>query len=260
MAVHSGLENTFNEVAEAFDRWRTGYVPELYRDLFAYRSIEPSSKVLEIGIGTGQATPPVLATGCSLTAVELGDRLASLTREKFRDVPNLTVVQAAFQDFEAKEESYDLIYAASSFHWIPEETGYSKVFRLLKSGGAFARFAHHPSYKKGQEKLFDAVQRVYAVYMPGSAPLPEYQEENAERRASIALKYGFTDVAWHLYHRTRTYTAREYAAMIGTYSDHIALGEERCRALCEGVREAIDVFGGRIVLYDTMDLELARKV
>ena len=35
----------------------------------------------------------------------------------------------------------DLVYSASAFHWIPEEIGYSKVYEMLKPGGAFARFA-----------------------------------------------------------------------------------------------------------------------
>lgn len=30
---------------------------------------------------------------------------------------------------------------ASAFHWVPEEIGYSKVYAMLKPGGAFARFA-----------------------------------------------------------------------------------------------------------------------
>jgi SAM-dependent methyltransferase len=254
-----GLAWTFNQVPDAFDRWRPAYVPELYKDLFAYRPIGPSSRVLEVGIGTGQATRPMLETGCTLTAVELGDRLADRAREKFRDFPRFTVVNGAFEDYEAPQGQLDLIYAAASFHWIPEEAGYLKAFRLLRSGGAFARFACHSTYRKGQEALFAAIQEVYAVYMPGSAPAPEYGEADAAERAAIALKYGFADIAFRLYRRTRTYTGQEYAALIGTHSDHIALGEDRCRGLCEGVREAIDRCGGTITLYDTMDLQLARK-
>ena len=34
--------------------------------------------MVEIGIGGGQATKPVLDTGCTLTAIEHGDQLAEL--------------------------------------------------------------------------------------------------------------------------------------------------------------------------------------
>ena len=72
MSVVKGNEWTFNQVAEMYDKWRPAYVPELYEDIFAYKSIDKASHVLEIGIGTGQATLPFLNTGCHLTAVELG--------------------------------------------------------------------------------------------------------------------------------------------------------------------------------------------
>lgn len=68
MSVIQGLEWTFHTVAEEYNRWRPGYVPELYQDLFAYKPLNKSSSALEIGIGTGQATAPVLETGCALTA------------------------------------------------------------------------------------------------------------------------------------------------------------------------------------------------
>lgn len=50
----------------------------------------------------------------------------------------------AFQDYECQPDSFDMIYLASTFHWIPEEIGYPKVYKMLKSGGIFARFTNHP--------------------------------------------------------------------------------------------------------------------
>lgn len=63
MAIIQGLEWTFNTVAEEYDKWSPEYVPELYADLFAYQPLTSDSEVLEIGIGTGQATTPILKTG-----------------------------------------------------------------------------------------------------------------------------------------------------------------------------------------------------
>ena len=75
----------------------------------------------------------------------------------------------------------------------------------------------------------------------------------------LAARYGFTDVRWALFHRTRRYTAEGYAALLGTYSDHIALENDARRALLAGIGEAIDRHGGVIILQDTIDLQLARK-
>lgn len=92
MPIHQGKEWTFNTVADAYERIRPGYPDELYKTLFAYAPLNASSCAVEVGIGGGQATPPVLKTGCTLTAVEYGDQLAQLCREKFSDYSRFFVI------------------------------------------------------------------------------------------------------------------------------------------------------------------------
>lgn len=60
MAIIKGLEWTFNTVANEYDKWSPTYVSDLYEDIFSYKQIDKASNVLEIGIGTGQATEPIL--------------------------------------------------------------------------------------------------------------------------------------------------------------------------------------------------------
>ena len=62
MAVIKGLEWTFDTAAEVYEKMRPGYVEELYQDIFQYIPVDESSNVVEIGIGGGQATPPVVKT------------------------------------------------------------------------------------------------------------------------------------------------------------------------------------------------------
>lgn len=259
MGITKGLEMTFNSVYSEYDKWRPTYVKELYDDIFTKREISQLSNVLEIGIGTGQATLSILEKGCSLTAIELGDRLAEYTRQKFSNYEKFIIKNMAFQDFECPYGSFDLIYSASAFHWIPEEIGYTKVFEMLKSGGVFARFANHPYKDKEKEALHVAIQKVYAKYMPGSSMGAEYSEEDAKNLADISKKYGFTDVSYKLYHRTRTFNAKEYISLLGTYSDHIAIEEQKRLKFFDEIQNIIEDYGNQITLYDTIDLQLARK-
>ena len=128
MPIIKGLEWTFNTVYKEYDKWRPTYVKQLYKDIFSYKEINASSNALEIGIGTGQATIPILEKGCLLTAVEYGDELSKYTKQKFSGYENFDVVNVKFEDFECEDNSLDLIYSASAFHWVPEEIGYRKVF------------------------------------------------------------------------------------------------------------------------------------
>jgi len=259
MPVIPGLGWTFDTVASTYEKLRPGYVDALYKDIFAYRPLDASSRAVEVGIGGGQATGPILATGCTVTAVEPGANFCALCREKFAAYPNFSVMNGKFEDVELPSQSCDLVYSASAFHWVPEEIGYRKVFDILKPGGAFARFANHPFKDKSRPGMHEALQAVYAVYMPGSLVPHEYTEEAARARAEIAAKYGFVDIRHHLYRRTRDFTAAEYIQLLGTYSDHIAIEEQTRGRFFREIEQAINDLGGTITIYDTIDLQLARK-
>jgi len=264
MPVIQGLGWTFDTVAEDYAKLRPGYVDALYKDIFAYCPLDASSCAVEVGIGGGQATRPILETGCAVTAVEPGEQFCVLCREKFATYSGFSVATGKFEDAAFPPESCDLVYSASAFHWVPEEIGYRKVFDMLKSGGAFARFANHPWRDKGNPGLAAALDEVYAKYYHTyyrSVPKleDEYTEAQALRRAEIAAKYGFTDIRYLLYRRTRDFTAAEYVQLLGTYSDHIALPEDVRLPFFRAVEEAINAHGGVITIYDTIDLQLARK-
>ena len=259
MPVIPGLGWTFDTVAETYAKLRPGYVDALYQDIFAYCPLDASSRAVEVGVGGGQATKPILDTGCAVTAVEPGVNFCALCKDKFEAYPNFSVVNGKFEEISFPKESCDLVYSASAFHWVPEEIGYRKTFDLLKSGGAFARFANHPYKDKSRPGMHEALQAVYAVYMPGSLVPGEYTEEAARSRAQIAEKYGFTDIQHRLYRRTRDFTAAEYVQLLGTYSDHIVIEEKTRGRFFREIEAAINRLGGMITIYDTIDLQLARK-
>lgn len=264
MSIIKGLEWTFNTQAEKYEKMRPGYVPELYDDIFKLVELNANSNVIEIGIGGGQATLPVLKKGCKLTAVEYGENLAKVCCEKFKDYSGFSTVVSKFEDSYFESDSCDLIFSASAFHWVPEEMGYSKVYDLLKSGGVFARFANHPYRDKENPALSDEIDHIYAMYYykfynQKQETLKEYTEQAASNRADIATKYGFVDISYKLYYRTRTFTSKEYIELLGTYSDHIAIEEKTRNKFFSEIESVIDDFGGQITIYDTIDLQLARK-
>lgn len=264
MSANHGLEWTFDTVASTYEKLRPGYPDGVYGMILDYMPLDPSCHAVEVGIGAGQATLPILRTGCRLTAVEYGEQLSERCREKFRDYPRFSVITDKFEHAPFPDGSCDLVYSASAFHWIPERDGYEKVFAMLKSGGAFARFANHPYRCKGQPALAEAIDRLYAdyydpYYNKTSAPPVEYGEEQALRRAQIAGQYGFQEIRYALFHRTRSFSASEYRTLIGTYSDHIAMEETIRNAFFSKIEEAINDHGGTIVIHDTIDLQLARK-
>ena len=71
----------FDTIPEQFDKYRPRYSAELFADLIAYAGISPEKSVLELGPGTGQATEPILDTGCDYHAIEIGDNFCDLLQK-----------------------------------------------------------------------------------------------------------------------------------------------------------------------------------
>lgn len=264
MPIMNGLEWTFDTVSAKYEKLRPGYTEELYKKIFDYITIDRSSDVVEVGIGGGQATLPILKTGCALTAIEYGENFSKLCEEKFKEYKRFSVITNKFENVSFPDCKYDLVYSASAFHWVPEDIGYSKVYAMLKSGGAFARFANHPYRDKGNLVLSDEIDKLYSKYYYNYYGIDiksekEYSEEQAVRSAQVAEKYGFTDIRHALFYRTRTFSAKEYIELLGTYSDHIAIEETIRTEFFSKIEEAIHQYGGSFTLYDTIDLQLARK-
>jgi len=255
------LRFTFNEDVLNYDKMRPTYVKELYEDVIQFSNLNSNKNALEIGIGTGQATLPFLNTGCKLTAVELGEDMAKFSKEKFANFHSFDVINNDFENINLENDNYDLVYSATAFHWIPQEVGYTKVFNLLKSGGVIALFWNHPS--RANDELDFAMQEIYNIYEKyepsNNSPIHRFSKEKCLEIAETIRKYGFVDVEYTLYHQTRLFDAPQYISLLNTNSDHRARQEETRILIENELSSAINNFGGKIEIKDTIDLYLARK-
>jgi len=252
------LRFTFNEDVLNYDKMRPTYAKELYNDIIQFSNLNSNKTALEIGIGTGQATQPFLDTGCKLTAIEIGEDMAKFSKEKFAKFHNFDVINSDFENVNLENDNYDLIYSATAFHWIPQEVGYTKVFNLLKSGGVIALFWNHPF--RADAELDFAIQEVYNTHEPiNNSTIHRFSEEKCLEMAKTIRKYGFVDVEYKLYQQTRIFDAPQYMSLLNTNSDHRARQKE-IRILIESeLSNAINNFGGKIEINDTIDLYLAKK-
>lgn len=251
---------TFNEVADIYEKYRPQYVPALFKALIDYANIGGASHALEVGIGTGQATRPILETGCQVTAIELGDKLADYSRNKFSQYANLDIKNIPFEEYEGDHDSFDLIYSATAFHWIPVELGFPKLFNLLKPGGTIALFWNRPFVGKENNPLHQAIQQIYTELRPDSTrKVIQHETKRYERTISNILTYGFTDLEFRLLHNERQFNAEEYVALLRTYSDHAMLPPDTKGKVEEKIKDVILAHGDKLDVYDTIEFYLARK-
>lgn len=110
------LRLKFNEDVINYDKYRPTYVNELFIEVINYSKLDNTKNALEIGIGTGQATMPILKTGCNLTAIELGENLAVYSKNKFASFDNFNVINIDFESYSSVTNQFYLIYSATAFH------------------------------------------------------------------------------------------------------------------------------------------------
>ena len=249
----------FDEDAANYDRWRPRYPGEVFADVIRYAGIGAGKRALEIGIGTGQATGPFLRTGCRVTAVEIGRNLADYAAAKFREYPNLSIENLPFESFDERDGGFDLIYSATAFHWIPEEVGLPKAFRLLKSGGALALWWNRPVPGDAGSALYRDIQSVYARYRPGGRK-PAADKSGLYRKIRAAVvSCGFTELRFRVYHAARIFDADGYVHLLNTYSDHRDMPPAAKGPFEAEIRQVIRKHGNRLPVHDAIDLYLARK-
>lgn len=247
------FRKVFDGIPEEFDRWRPRYCEELFADLIGYAKLGPGKSVLEIGPGTGQATEPILKTGCDYLAIELGEHLAAYAKNRFQTYDNFQIVNADFETYDFGRNRFDLVVSAAAIQWIPEEIGFPKAYDILRSGGTLAMMLTRTDYKTPDEALFAQIQAVYDQYFHPETPY------TCSLQYGNAVNHGFVDFECREYHKARVYDADGYISLIGTHADHITLREPYRSKFFAGVREAILSRGDRITLNDAIVLYLARK-
>jgi SAM-dependent methyltransferase len=255
---------TFDEAAELYDRVRPTYPAALVDDLVTLSGIAPTGRVLEIGIGTGQLTRALAERGYEIVGVELGPGLAAVAHRNLTRFPFVTVVNAAFEEWELPERQFDLVVAASSFHWLDPELRVAKSADALRRGGALATIGTN-HVAGGTEPFFVDVMACYERWDPADAtawpgyasPLPQAEEIRSDSdELDRSGRFGQATFRRHLW--DESYSAAAYIDTLLTYSGHRALDEEQREGLLACIRELIDSqYGGRITKRYLFDLRVA---
>lgn len=225
-------------VAETYDRARPGYPAQLFDDLFALAGLETGVAVLEIGPGTGQASVELARRGARLTAIELGPHLAEIAGRNLAPFPDCPVLTGSFETSQI-EGPFDLVFAATAWHWLDPEVRYLKVASLLRPGGHLAIVTTDHVYPPGFDPLFDTIQGVYKEIGWGMETWPPTMPEAPADEEGMAASGLFEALQVRRYLWSNAYSADEYVELLDTYSDHRGLEPARRDILFGGIRSRI---------------------
>jgi len=171
-----------------------------------------------------------------------------------RDCPSFSALPGTVPGF---PKTFDMVLAATAFHWIPYKVAYSRCARALKPSGSLAllwNFADTP-----ETKFYRDLHRIYRRIVPRTrlSLLPELRIER--QRKKIVNSGLFGPVTILRYPWQSEYTADRYIGLLRTMSDHAILAPQVRRDLFRAIRRLIDDNGGSFIRPITATLFLAPK-
>jgi SAM-dependent methyltransferase len=126
--VHEAAAKGFQEHADAYQRGRPSYHPELVR-----RIVERcgGGDLVELGSGTGIFTAQMLDAGVSMIAIEPVQAM----REVLRANVGVEVLEGTAEAIPLGDTSVDCVLAAQSFHWFDARAALDEISRVLRPFG-----------------------------------------------------------------------------------------------------------------------------
>ena len=255
------LRLTFDTAAERYDRVRPLYESEVFDALATLADLEPESRILEIGCGSGQATLPLVERGYRVTAIELGARLAEIARGKLSAHEEAEVVIAPFEEWPLPDQPFDAVVSANAFHWIDPAVRVTKAAEALRSGGSLAVIETW-RWPIAPESVLDRFRGCHEQWTAEPAPAfrPEASHDESEAMPDIEASGLFDEIAIRRFRSIREYTTEEHHELLLTFSNVLALDAERQAGLVGCIDEVVDRdLGGRLIESAQTRLIVARK-
>ncbi|MGH2691538.1 MAG: class I SAM-dependent methyltransferase [Actinomycetota bacterium] len=133
--VHEAASEGFGSVADEYERARPDYPRGAVDRLAKELKIGASSRVLDLGAGTGKLTRMLTPLGARVVAVE---PIASMREQLARVLPNLPLVAGVAEGLPFADGGFQAVVCAQAFHWFDGERALAENHRVLIPNGRLA--------------------------------------------------------------------------------------------------------------------------
>jgi SAM-dependent methyltransferase len=239
----------FGSAAADYAIARPDYPDRVYDILRDRCGLGPSSRVLDIGAGSGQATKLLAESAHSIVAVEPSDALAEQLRAQLGTARRLEVVVAPFEDVDLPPASFDLVTAATAFHWLDPEVALPKIAVVLRPGGWLALWWNVFGDPLLPDPFHDATEPLLRDLVPspsagtGGGP---YALDVRSRTQELS-RNGFLDVEHEEVRWTLHLDATQTRLLYATYSNIARLPDNRKATILDEIQRIARLdFGDRV--------------
>jgi SAM-dependent methyltransferase len=250
---------------DGYDAARPQYPEEIYSFLTDHGALGPNTATLEIGAGNGLATRRLLALGANpLTLVEPDPRFAPMLRELCASSPaECRLIEQPFEDADCGRQAYDLVAAATSFHWIDPARGLNKIASVLRPHGFIALWWHVFQDLDRDDPFHEATQAILAdlAISPSNPPgeIPYALDKHARIR-DLTDAGKFESIRYFETRWTLVLTPEEVGRLYLTYAHIQRLTAATRSRVIEALMEVAQTrFGGAVERNMTAPIYLAQR-
>lgn len=234
-------KNWYNEVADAYDKTRPRYPKELIARAVELAQLSRKAAILEIGCGPGTATIEFAQWGFSMLCLEPSQKAYQLARLNCTSYPDVEIINTTFEEWKLEPERFQSVVAATSFHWVSPDIGYTKAAAALQDKGSLILLWN--TAPQPNDEIYQVLDEVYQAQAPSLAQYEDRktQEENLRRVGQAAIDSGrFKNLVSEQLVCEVAYSINDYLALLSTLSPYIALEPQKRDSLFAGLRNVLE--------------------
>jgi SAM-dependent methyltransferase len=141
-----------------------------------------------------------------VTAVEQGQAMAELARQRLAIFPNVEVEVSRFEDWDDGGRRFDALAAAAAWHWVDPAIGWRRAHAVLRPGGWLAVLGNVVVRRPGEPEVYAETADIHERIAPGN---PEWGDPPLEEEVrateggwgppneDTAGLFGPTTVRWY---------------------------------------------------------------
>jgi SAM-dependent methyltransferase len=238
------VAESFGADAERYDRSRPAYPDALIQAIVQH---SPGGAVLDVGTGTGIVARQLRDAGCTVTGVEVDERMASVARGH-----GFSVDVGRFEEWDPADRLFDSVVAGQAWHWVDPVAGAATAARVLRPGGLLLAFWNAADPAPELAAAFAAVYRRVVPdlpFRPWAPDMTDAYDEMCLKAASGMRESDELDEPEHwLFGWARTYTRDEWLDLVPTAGGHSRFPKPVLAELLTGLGEVVDEAGGTFTM------------
>lgn len=255
-------KNWYSPAAEAYNKARPRYPRDLIGQVIDIAQISSNSDILEVGCGPATATVAFAPLGSQIVCLEPNADFYQLAKKNCNQYPNVELQNISFEEWGLEPDQFDVVLAATSFHWISSDVGYLKAAKALRENGYLILLWNkelQPSYE-----VYQCLSKIYQAHAPclvGRYEDRGKQEKILQGLGRMVIDSGlFRNLMSGQVESEIVYTSDEYLTLLNTYSPYLGLDPEIKEVLFKGLRDKIECdFDGRLQLSYISAFHVAQK-